>query len=41
MCTTSRGDDVTLTQQQKDMILKFLTSSAKQNNLVKEVTEKK
>lgn len=29
-----------LTPQQKEMILKFLASSAKQNNLVKEVTEK-
>jgi hypothetical protein len=29
-----------LTQQQKEMILKFLTSSAQKSNLVKEVTKK-
>jgi hypothetical protein len=29
-----------LTEQQKQMILKFLKSSAQQNNLVTEVTEK-
>jgi hypothetical protein len=30
-----------LTAQQRELILKFLASSAQQNNLVKEVTEKK
>jgi hypothetical protein len=29
-----------LSAQQKELILKFLASSAKQNNLVKEVMEK-
>ena len=29
-----------LTQQQKELILKFLKSSTEKNNLVKEVTEK-
>jgi len=30
-----------LTAQQKELILKLLTSTAQKNNLVKEVTEKK
>jgi hypothetical protein len=30
-----------LTAQQKEMILKFLSSTAQKNNLVKEATEKK
>jgi hypothetical protein len=29
-----------LTQQQKELILKYLASSAKKSNLVKEVTKK-
>jgi hypothetical protein len=32
---------MSLTPQQKELILKFLTSNAQKNNLVKEVTEKK
>lgn len=37
----SKGDPMVLTAQQKERILKFLASSTQQNNLVKEVTEKK
>jgi len=31
---------MTLSQQQKDLILKFLASSAKKSSLVKEITKK-
>ncbi|HUS99422.1 MAG TPA: hypothetical protein VMY59_03790 [Candidatus Thermoplasmatota archaeon] len=34
------GEPMALNQQQKEMILKFLATSAQKNNLVKEVTKK-
>jgi hypothetical protein len=36
-----RGLVMSLTQEQKKLILTFLKSSAEKNNLVKEVTENK
>jgi hypothetical protein len=35
-----RGSVMPLTQQQKELILNFLKSSAEKNTLVKEVTKK-
>lgn len=35
-----KGEPMTLTQQQKELILKFLASSAEKNSLVKEVAKK-
>jgi hypothetical protein len=37
----NKGEMMTLTSQQKELILKFLASNAEKNNLVKEVAQKK